>query len=54
VATLDSRLFDAKTAKLVWRSTIDAVNPSVSTAEVSKLVGIVLDTLEGGKLIPSR
>jgi hypothetical protein len=54
VATLDSRLFDAKTAKLIWRSTVDAVNPSVSAAEVSKFVGVVLDTLEGGKLIPSR
>jgi hypothetical protein len=54
VATLDSRLFDTKTAKLVWRSTIDAVNPSVNTAEISKLVGIVLETLDGGKLIPSR
>ena len=54
VATLDSRLFDAKTAKLVWRSTIDAVNPSVSAAEVSKLVGIVLNALDGGQLIPPR
>jgi hypothetical protein len=54
VATLDTRLFDAKTAKLVWRSTIDAVNPSANTAEVSKLVGIVLKALDGGRLIPPR
>jgi hypothetical protein len=53
VATLESRLYDGKTANLVWRSTVDAVNPSGSDGQVSRFVSLVLKALYEEKLIPS-
>jgi hypothetical protein len=53
VATLESRLYDAKTANLVWRSTVDAVNPSGNDGQVSRFVNLALKALYEEKLIPS-
>ncbi len=53
VATLDSRLYDAKTKEIVWRSTIDAVNPSGSDDQISRFVGTAVKALREKKLIPS-
>jgi hypothetical protein len=54
VATLESRLYDGKTADLVWRSTVDAVDPYGSEEQVSRFVGLIVKTLGGYKLIPAR
>jgi hypothetical protein len=53
VATLESRLYDAKTAGIVWRSTVNAVNPSPSGGQISKFVGLQLKALSEKELIPS-
>ncbi|HEX7504976.1 MAG TPA: hypothetical protein VF336_06885 [Syntrophales bacterium] len=52
VATLESRLYDGKTADLVWRSTVNAVNPSASEGQISKFVSLELKALRDDKLIP--
>jgi hypothetical protein len=52
VATLESRLYDGKTAGIVWRSTVDAVNPSGSDGQISKFVSLELKALGEKKLIP--
>jgi hypothetical protein len=52
-ATLESRLYDAKTTNIVWRSTVDAVNPSGSDDQISRFVSLVVKTLRDKKLIPS-
>ncbi len=52
VATLESRLYDGKTAEIVWRSTVDAVNPSPSEGQISKFVSLELKALGEKKLIP--
>ncbi len=52
VATLESRLFDGKTADLVWRSTVSAVNPSPTEGQVSRFVTIELKALGEKNLIP--
>lgn len=53
MATLESRLYDAKTAGIVWRSTVNAVNPSPSEGQISKFVGLQLKALSEKELIPS-
>ncbi len=53
VATLESRLYDAKTAGIVWRSTVNAVNPSPSAGQISKFVSLELKALSEKELIPS-
>jgi hypothetical protein len=53
VATLESRLYDGKTAGIVWRSTVNAVNPSPSGGQISKFVSLELKALSEKKLIPS-
>jgi len=53
VATLESRLYDAKTAGIVWRSTVNAVNPSPSEGQISKFVSLELKALSEKELIPS-
>jgi hypothetical protein len=53
VATLESRLYDAKTAGIVWRSTVNAVNPSPSGGQISKFVSLELKALSDKELIPS-
>ena len=53
VATLESRLYDAKTAGIVWRSTVNAVNPSPSGGQISKFVSLELKALSEKELIPS-
>ena len=53
VATLESRLYDGKTATIVWRSTVEAVNPSGSDGQISKFVSLELKALSEKKLIPS-
>jgi hypothetical protein len=53
VATLESRLYDGRTANLVWRSTVDTVNPTGSDGQVSRFVSLVLKALYEEKLIPS-
>jgi len=52
VATMESRLYDAKTAGIVWRSTVNAVNPSPSEGQISKFVSLELKALGEKKLIP--
>ena len=51
--TLESRLYDGKTMGIVWRSTVDAVNPSGSDDQISRFVSLVVKTLGDKKLIPS-
>ena len=53
VATLESRIYDGKTSNLVWRSTVDAVNPSGSDDQISRFVSLVVKALRDKKLIPS-
>ena len=52
VSTLESRLYDGKTADIVWRSTVNAVNPSPSGGQISKFVSLELKALSEKKLIP--
>jgi hypothetical protein len=52
VVTLESRLYDGKTAGIVWRSTVNAVNPSPSEGQISKFVSLELRALGEKKLIP--
>jgi hypothetical protein len=52
MVTLESRLYDGKTAEIVWRSTVNAVNPSPSEGQISKFVGLELRALGDKKLIP--
>ncbi|OPY08957.1 MAG: hypothetical protein A4E67_00883 [Syntrophaceae bacterium PtaB.Bin038] len=51
-ATLESRLFDAKTAALVWRATAESVNPTGDGSGIARFVRAVLVSLDGEKLIP--
>jgi hypothetical protein len=51
VATLELRLYDAKSSNLVWRSTVDAVNTSGESAEIEQFVRLVMKTLDSEKLI---
>jgi hypothetical protein len=50
IATLSARLFDGESAKLVWQSTIESVDPS--TRGIPRFVRQVLDALEDEKLVP--
>jgi len=52
-ATLESRLFDARTAALVWRATAEAVNPSGDGGGIAMFVRTVLAALDDEKLIAS-
>jgi len=52
VATLESRLYDGKTTDIVWRSTVNAVNPSPSEGQISKFVSLEIKALSDKKLIP--
>jgi hypothetical protein len=52
VVTLESRLYDGKTAEIVWRSTVNAVNPSPREGQISKFVSLELKALGEKKLIP--
>ena len=49
--TLESRLYDAKTTTIVWRSTVDAVNPTGSDDQISRFVSLVVKTLRDKKLL---
>jgi hypothetical protein len=51
VATLEARLFDAKTATLVWRATAEAVNPAGDGRGIARFVTMVLKALEEEKLL---
>jgi hypothetical protein len=51
--TIESRLYDGKTMGIVWRSTVDAVNPTGSDDQISRFVSLVVKTLRDKKLIPS-
>jgi hypothetical protein len=51
VVTLESRLYDGKTAEIVWRSTVAAINPSPSEGQISKFVSLELNALGDKKLI---
>jgi hypothetical protein len=53
-ATLESRLFDAKTAALVWRVTAESVNPAGDGSGIARFVRTVLAALEEEKLIPPQ
>jgi hypothetical protein len=53
MVTLESRLYDGKTAEIVWRSTVNAVNPSPSGGQISKFVSLELKALSEKNLIPS-
>lgn len=49
--TIESRLYDGKTMGIVWRSTVDAVNPTGSDDQISRFVSLVVKTLHDKKLI---
>ena len=53
VVTMESRLYDGKTAGIVWRSTVNAVNPSPSEDQISRFVSLELKALSEKELIPS-
>ena len=50
--TIESRLYDGNTQGIVWRSTVDAVNPTGSDDQISRFVSLVVKTLRDKKLIP--
>ena len=50
VATLDARLFDGKSTKLVWRSTIESVDPAGDGSGIAAFVRSVLAALGEEKL----
>jgi hypothetical protein len=52
VVTLESRLYDGKSAEIVWRSTVAAVNPAPSEGQISKFVDMEVKALGEKKLIP--
>lgn len=54
VATLESRIYDGKTSNLVWRSTVDAVNPYGNEEQVPRFVSLIVKTLGDHKLIAAR
>jgi hypothetical protein len=54
VATLESRIYDGKTSNLVWRSTVDAVNPYGNEEQVPRFVSLIVKTLGDHNLIPAR
>jgi len=54
VATLESRIYDGKTSNLVWRSTVDAVNPFGNEEQVPRFVSLIVKTLGDHNLIPAR
>jgi len=49
--TIESRLYDAKTTTIVWRSTVDAVSPTGSDDQISRFVSLVVKTLRDKKLL---
>jgi hypothetical protein len=49
--TIESRLYEGKTTGIVWRSTVDAVNPTGSDDQISRFVSLVVKTLRDKKLI---
>jgi hypothetical protein len=51
VATLDARLFDGKSTKLVWRSTIESVDPAGDGSGIVAFVRAVLAALGDEKLL---
>ena len=51
VATLESLLYDGKSAKLIWRSTIESINPSGDGREIPRFVRTVLSSLGDENLI---
>jgi len=52
--TIESRLYDGKTMDIVWRSTVDAVNPYGNEEQVSRFVSLIVKTLGDYKLIPAQ
>ena len=52
ILTLESSLYDGKSAKLIWRSSIESVNPSGEGSEIPRFVRTVLYALGEEKLIP--
>jgi len=52
VATLDSRLYDGKSLDIVWRSTVDAVDPYGSDEQISRFAGMNVKALRAHRLIP--
>ncbi len=54
VVTLESRLYDGKSTDVVWRSTVDAVNPKPSEGQISRFVRLEVNALADEKLIPAR
>ena len=50
-ATLESRLYDGKSAKLIWHSTVESVNPSGEGKGIPRFVRTVLSALGDEKLI---
>jgi hypothetical protein len=51
VATLDARLFDGRSTKLVWRSTIESVDPAGDGSGIAAFVRAVLAALGDEKLL---
>jgi len=49
--TIESRLYEGKTTGIVWRSTVDAVNPTGRDDQISRFVSLVVKTLRDKKLI---
>jgi hypothetical protein len=53
VARLESMIYDGKTSELVWRATVDVVDPSGSEGQISRFVSLIVKTLSEDKMIPS-
>lgn len=52
--TMESMLYDAKSLNLVWRSTVQVVDPYGSPEQISGFASLILKTLRDQKLIPAR
>lgn len=52
VATLETSLFDAKSAKLVWRATTETVDADAAQRQIPGLVKRLVDAMAKAKMIP--
>ncbi len=51
VVTMSTRLFDARTGKLVWFTTTETVDPGKTEREIASFTKIILNALQKEKLI---
>jgi len=51
VVTMSTRLFDARTGKLIWYSNTETVDPGKTEGEIASFAKIILNALQKEKLI---